>query len=109
MALDEVSRDNIAVYEAKALLYCIQNVSVTSRIRTVRIHCDNLICVTAFKEFQGCRNPAINNILKELLGWQRQHKVLIEIVYVPTKENHADAPSREIYQEELSVTNRFLR
>ena len=78
-------------------------------MQTIRIHCDNLICVTAFKDFQGCRNPVINEIIKKLLDWQRTHRVLIEIVYVPTAQNHADLPSREITHEELSITNRFLR
>ena len=51
----------------------------------------------------------INEIIKKLLDWQRTHRVLIEIVYVPTAQNHADLPSREIMHEELSITNRFLR
>ena len=109
LALDEVARDNIAVYEARALLFCVQNVRVHSNIRVLRLHCDNLICVTAFKDFQGCRNPEINVIIKELIEWQRKHRILIEIVYIPTAENYADAPSREIFQEEISVCDRFLR
>ena len=109
LALDEVARDNIAVYEAKALLYCIQNVEIRPNVQGLRIHCDNLICVKAFEDFRGCRNPEINEIIKILIKWQRQNQILIEIVYVPTAQNQADAPSREIPTEELSVSNHFLR
>ena len=109
LSREEVARDNIAVYEAKALLFCVQNVDVHLNTRVLRIHCDNLICVTAFSDFRGCRNPEINEIIKMLIKWQREHRVLIEIVYIPTAQNKADAPSREIFQEEISVTNRFVR
>lgn len=109
LGIDEVARDNIAVYEARALVFCIQNIKLRANVRVVRIHCDNLICVNAFKDFQGCRNPEINEIVKQLINWQRRHNVLIEITYIPTAQNLADAPSREIFQEELSVNNRFIR
>ena len=109
LSLDEVSRDNIAVYEAKALVYCIQNLDVFPDTRLVRIHCDNLICCNAFADMRGCRNSAVNKMMKILIAWQRIHKIGIEIVYIPTAENNADAPSREILFDELAVENRFLR
>ena len=109
LSLDEVARDNIAVYEAKALVFCIQNLDLHANVRVVRIHCDNLICCSAFDNFQGCRNPEINRLMKVLIDWQRQHKVSLEIVYIPTADNQADAPSRLIVHDELSINNKFLR
>ena len=105
----EVSRDNIAVYEAKALVFCIQNLNLYPDTRVVRIHCDNLICCSAFEDFRGCRNPEINRLMKVLIEWQRRHQVSIEIVYIPTAENRADAPSRTILNDELAIKNNFLR
>ena len=107
--MEEVARDNIAVYEAKALVFCIQNLTIFPDIRVVRIHCDNLICCTAFQDYRGCRNPQINEILKILIDWQRRHQVALEIVYIPTKLNRADEPSRSIPTDELAIENRFLR
>ena len=109
LSLEEVSRDNIAVYEAKALVYCIQNLEVFPDTRVVRLHCDNLICCSAFSEFQGSRNPELNRLMKILISWQRLHQIGIEIVYIPTAENQADAPSRDILFDELAIENRFLR
>lgn len=107
--MEEVSRDNIAVYEAKALAFCIQNITLRPNTRVVRLHCDNLICCTAFKDFRGCRNPQINEILKILIEWQRKNQVAIEVVYIPTRLNQADEPSRQIPNDELAIENKFLR
>ena len=109
LSLDEVSRDNIAVYEAKALVFCIQNLTLFPDTRTVRMHCDNLICCSAFEEYRGCRNPEINRLMKVLIEWQRKHQVSLEIVYIPTTENRAEAPSRSLVCDELAVNNNFLR
>ena len=57
----------------------------------------------------GCRRPEINQVLKELIDWQRKHQVLIEVVYIPTALNKADAPSRQILFDEVAITNTFLR
>ena len=105
----EVARDNIAVYEAKALVFCIQNLKIHSDTHLVRIHCDNLICCTAFSNFQGCRNPEINRLMKILIDWQRRHAVSLEVVYIPTALNRADAPSRNISTDELAVEDKFIR
>ena len=97
------------MYEAKALVFCIQNLTLHADTRTVRIHCDNLICCSAFEDYRGCRNPEINRLLKVLIDWQRKKQISLEIVYVPTADNLADAPSRQIANDELAVNNRFLR
>ena len=74
-----------------------------------RLHCDNTICCEAFAEYKGCRNAAINEIIKYLISWQLRHQVSLEITYINTTLNQADAPSREIAVEELAVSNVFLR
>ena len=109
LSLDEVSRDNIAVYEAKALVFCIQNLTLFADTRTVRIHCDNLIYCTAFDDYRGCRNPEINRLMKILIDWQRKHQVSLEVVYIPTAENRADEPSRSLISDELAINDNFLR
>ena len=120
----EVEKGDIAIHEARALLFCIQNIDLRANVRTVRLHCDNLICVHAISDLKGknfsflvlytfkilgCRKPEINQVIKELIDWQRRNQVLIEVVYIPTKLNLADAPSRQILFDEVAVTNNFLR
>lgn len=70
----------------------------------------------------------LSEVMKFLVDWQRRNHCLIELIYVPTKvffislayfnsyyfkfyfkENLADAPSREVPHDELSVSNAFLR
>lgn len=49
----EVNQGDIAIHEARALLFCIQNINLRPNIRVVRLHCDNLICVHAMNEHKG--------------------------------------------------------
>ena len=76
-------------------------------IKTIFI--DNLQVVHAFSEYQGSRNCEIQKILHELIRWQRQHQIGIEIVYVNTADNLADAPSRVLEHWEISANDRLLR
>ena len=63
----------------------------------------------AFSNYQGSRDPHIQEVLQELIRWQRSHQIEIEIVYVNTADNLADAPSRHIEQWEISANNSLLR
>ena len=63
----------------------------------------------AYQDFRGCKNSTINDVIKRLIFWQKENRIPIEIVYVNTLVNPADAPSREIENDEINVTNEFLR
>ena len=65
--------------------------------------------VHAFSEYQGSRNPEIQAILTELIRWQRLHGIELEIVYVNTADNLADAPSRVLEHWEISANDTLLR
>lgn len=66
-------------------------------------------CIMAYQNLRGCRNPTINDVVKKLIFWQKENQIPIEIVYVNTHSNPADAPSREILIDEVNVTHDFLR
>ena len=65
--------------------------------------------VHAFHDFQGSRNPDIQEVIQTLVSWQRRHLIEIEIVYVNTKVNLADAPSRFLEHWEISANDNLLR
>ena len=63
----------------------------------------------AFKNLQGSRQPEIQHVIQVLVQWQRKKQIEIEIVYVNTKSNLADAPSRFLEYWEISANDRLLR
>ena len=63
----------------------------------------------AFQDLQGSRDPHIQEVVKTLVQWQRKNLIEIEIVYVNTANNLADAPSRFVDHWEISVNNHLLR
>ena len=65
--------------------------------------------VHAFQDFQGSRNPDIQEVIQILVQWQRKKQIEIEIVYVNTKVNLADAPSRFLEHWEISANDPLLR
>ena len=65
--------------------------------------------VHAFKDFQGSRNPKIQEVIQALVQWQRKTQIEIEIVYVNTSVNLADAPSRFVENWEISANDTLLR
>ena len=65
--------------------------------------------VYAFHDYQGSRNPDIQRVIQALIKWQRHHQIEIEIIYVNTANNLADAPSRLLDHWEISANNKLLR
>ena len=62
-----------------------------------------MVVVSAYRNHRG-KNPKIIDMLKRLMEWQLKHNCRIDIVYVPSKVNKADGPSRFFdYAEEVCV------
>lgn len=59
-------------------------------------------------KFKGSRNKFVNEIAKWVYKWQVQHQCIVEIIYVNTKKNLSDAPSRELdVADEIKITTQF--
>ena len=57
---------------------------------------------------KGSRNKFVNTIAKWVFEWQLQHNCIVEIIYVNTKENLSDAPSRALdHADEIKITSDF--
>ena len=59
----------------------------------VDIHTDNRTLKAALDNF-GCKNSSVNDSVKEILECSRQLNLAIDVHYVPSRDNMADAPSR---------------
>ena len=87
----------------------VRNFHDMTGVKVVRIHCDNMRCVYAYNQL-GCRSMFLNRIIKYLYDWQIKNCIRLEIVYVNTKDNLADSPSRVIdIDDEMCVQPQFFQ
>ena len=60
----------------------------------VDVHIDNKVLKSALDD-DGCRNSAINEVVKEFYRYSRNQKFSIQAIYVPSPHNPAYEPSRK--------------
>ena len=109
-SIQEGEEINIAGKEALAVQMVLENVPMTPKPHRVRLHVDNQVVVHAMshKKLKGSRNQKVNEIAKWVYAWQKEKACLVEIIYVNTKENLSDAPSRFIDQaDEICISDTF--
>ena len=85
--------DDINSLEAKALVRSLLAFRDHVRNSRVDIHTDNRTLKAALDNF-GCKNSSVNDSVKEILECSRQLNLAIDVHYVPSRDNMADAPSR---------------
>ena len=85
--------DDINSLEAKALVRSLLAFRDHVRNSRVDIHTDDRILKAALDNF-GCKNTSVNDSVKEILEFSRQLNLAIDVHYVPSRDNMADAPSR---------------
>ena len=85
----------IAVKEPLALLRALE--SLAGRIHNARIDAfvDNKVLLASWKN-QLSRSQAISDVLKSLFESSYARNLHLSLVYVPSKENPADGPSRVV-------------
>ena len=84
----------IALKELKACRYgLLQNVEAL-RHRTVKLYQDNMAVVGALRKMSS-KCPEIMAVIKELVPWLHVNKIRLEVVYIRSEANLADAPSRQ--------------
>jgi hypothetical protein len=64
------------------------------RGRTVKLYQDNQAVVGALRKMSS-RCPALMAEIKELVPWLLEHKIRLDVVYIRSEANLADAPSRQ--------------
>ena len=95
---------DIAMKEMLAVKLLVDNLDLSAHPKVIRLHVDNMRCVYGYQQY-GCRAQYLNDIVKYLFDWQVKHRIRLEMVYVNTKVNLADAPSRDLdIPNELCIT-----
>ena len=85
--------DDINSLEAKALVRSLLAFRDHVRNSRVDIHTDNRTLKAALDNF-GCKNSSVNDSVKEILELSRQLNLAIDVHYVPSRNNMANAPAR---------------
>jgi len=85
----------IHIKEAEALGAAIR--SVGNRIRGSRVdaYVDNMAVVHAWGR-QGCKDIKLARVIKSIFAVVTELNVDLRVLYIPTKDNPADLPSREL-------------
>jgi hypothetical protein len=84
----------IVLKELKAVRHGLHQNLDDIRGRTVNLYQDNMAVVGALRKMSS-RCPALMTEIKELVPWILEHKILLEVVYIRSEANLADAPSRQ--------------
>lgn len=93
----------IMVLEAKALLRVLQ--SFRRKLRNCRVDAgvDNLALMHSWEK-EGSKSRELNEALKQIFLFTLEENVVLKLTYVQSKENVADAPSREIRKSDCMLS-----
>lgn len=85
---------SINYLEAKALLCALDAFKGRIRNSRVDVHTDSMSLLGTWQS-EGGKNSSINDVIKAILRCSQEFNFLIDMQYVPSAENPADAPSRQ--------------
>ena len=82
--------------KSRALLNALVSFKGQLSNSRVDVHIDNKVLKFALDD-DGCKNSAVNEVVKEIYNCSRDQNFSIQTFYVPSKHNPADEPSRKYY------------
>jgi hypothetical protein len=84
----------IALKELKAARHSLHQNVEALRGRTIKLYQDNQgVCGALRKMSSKC--PALMAEIKDLVPWLHENKIRLDVVYIRSEANFADAPSRQ--------------
>ncbi len=95
---------DIASKEAMAINQLLRACGATLRNTWVDVQVDNQAVIHAWNN-QGGRSPSLNNVLKRLFFTTVAFNICLRLVYVSTKANPADLPSRRLSLSDSRLTD----
>ena len=98
----------IHVKEMLACKKCIECFKDELSGYRIRLMCDNSSCVAAW-EGDGCKDPRLNKLIKEIYELLKEMKSRLILTWVPTEKQLADDPSRLISAHDDSILRPGLR
>ena len=101
----EFQQYSIMVLEARALLKVLQAFEMELRNHRVDALVDNLALMYSWEK-EGSRSRELNVALKDIFQFTVRNNVLLKLSYVPSGENEADAPSRDIRKSDSMLSEK---
>ena len=95
-------RHDICTKEALAVLFALRALEGELYRRRVDVYVDNMGLVHAWASLKT-KSAELLGVLKELFLFCADHRITLKMVWVSTKENPADAPSRALDRRDSSL------
>ncbi|KAK3726277.1 hypothetical protein QZH41_003056 [Actinostola sp. cb2023] len=93
----------IVVKEATALVHVLRAGKHLVANSRVDAHTDNLAFLQSWKK-QGGKNQELNDVLKQLHSLLLESNISLNLCYVPSRQNPADAPSRTLSDKDCKLS-----
>ena len=85
---------DVNLLESRALLNALVSFKGQLSNSRVDVHIDNKVLKSAMDD-DGCKNSAINEVVKDIYRYSRDQNFSIQTFYVPSRHNPTDEPSRK--------------
>ncbi len=90
------------VLEGHALLHVLQSVLVDIRCHRVDARVDNQVLINAWNK-EGCKSREMNDVIKFLFDFTLKNEISLNLTFIESKLNEADAPSRILKKSEATI------
>jgi hypothetical protein len=97
----------IHVKERDALLRVLKAVENKIKDHRVDAYVDYKALISVW-ERHGRKDPKLNRIVKELYQMMFENNVDLKLIYIPSKDNPADKPSRSIFRADCTLSEKKL-
>ncbi|KAK6166999.1 hypothetical protein SNE40_022182 [Patella caerulea] len=94
----------IAVKEAKALYLAVKGLKDKVKNCRLDVCVDNKVLIYCWNN-QMCRSPILTNVLKDLFFLTLEYNIYINLIYVLSACNEADAPSRTLSKSDACISH----
>ncbi len=101
---DSMKQFPIMVLEAYALLRVLESLALFLDHGRVDVHVDNKVLIAAWNN-EGCKSPELNVALKQIFNFTVENDIFLNLIYVKSANNLADAPSRSIKSIDSTLTD----
>ena len=93
----------IHIKEAHAIVKALTSMEEVIKNHRVDVFVDNKAVVSVW-ERQGRKDPSLNRVVKDLYEVTFRNNVDLHLVYIPSKDNPADEPSRSLSRADSTLS-----
>ena len=88
---------HINIKEVMAVYFGLVTMLSSYSDTCIKLHIDNTVAVSVIKHMGTSHNALLNSFTKDIWLWAKQRNNWLVPVYIPSRDNPADLPSRKIY------------